>query len=82
MKKDLSLLTITELSERKKKLTTVYITLGIFMALAVVYLIYVAVTTKNYAFIAVGLGCSITLLPGFVSLTEINNEIKKRNQTT
>jgi uncharacterized membrane protein YqjE len=79
MKKDLSMLSVAELHEKKKKLTTVYIALGFLMVLAVTALIYLAIRNKNYALIAVAAGSCITFLPGLVSLIDVNKEIKKRN---
>jgi uncharacterized membrane protein YqjE len=80
MKKDLSLMSVTELNEQKKKLTNIYVVLGIFMIVTAIALVYFAISTKNYAFIAVALGSCITFLPGLASLAEVNKEIKKRNQ--
>jgi hypothetical protein len=77
---DLSSLTAEQLAEKKKELTSIYIGLAIPMLLAFAALIYFSIKTKNYALIAVALGTSITLLPGFVNIGAINTELKKREQ--
>lgn len=77
---DLSSLTAEQLADKKKKLTSIYIGLAIPMLLAFAALIYFSIKTKNYALIAVALGTSITLLPGFVNIGAINTELKKREQ--
>ncbi|MFD1258881.1 hypothetical protein ACFQ3S_18885 [Mucilaginibacter terrae] len=57
------------------------ISIAIPMVIACLTLVYLSVKTKNYALIAVAMGSSITMLPGFVSISAIDNEIKKRNHT-
>lgn len=76
----LSSLSAEQLAEKKKKLTSIYIGLAIPMLLAFASLIYFSIKTKNYALIAVALGTSVTLLPGFVNIGAINTELKKREQ--
>ena len=78
---DLKNLSVEELHEKKKKLKGMIIGIAIPMALAFIALIYLAVKNKNYALIAVAIGCSITLLPGFIVLNGINNEIKNRSES-
>lgn len=78
---DLSTLSIDELLEKKKKLKGIIIGIAIPMVIACLTLVYLSVKTKNYALIAVAMGSSITMLPGFVSMSAINNEIKKRNHS-
>jgi len=79
---DLKNLSIDELTEKKRKLKGMLLGIAIPMILACFALFYTAIKTKNYALIAVASGCSITLLPAFVSITAIENEIKKRSQDT
>ena len=74
-------LTLEELQEKRRKAKAVAIGMGIVMLLAITYLIYTAVTTKNYAFIAIAAGCSVTFLPVIISLNQMNTEIKSRRGT-
>lgn len=78
---ELSALSLEELIEKKKKLKSIYIGISIPMVLACTALIYFAIKSKNYALIAVAMGCSITLMPAFIEMASVNNEIKKRNKS-
>ena len=75
----LSELTLEELYIKKKKLTGAAIGIGIVMLIACITLIYLAIKNKNYALIGVALGCGMTFFPMFISLTQLNTEIKSRN---
>lgn len=75
----LSELTLEELQEKEKKMKGAVIGLGIVMAMACFALFYLAVKNRNYSLITVGIGSSITLLPTFMALNQISNEIKSRN---
>jgi hypothetical protein len=76
--KKLSELTLEELEAKKKHLKGAAIGLGSVMAIASILLIYLGMKTKNYALIAVAIGCSVAFLPMFASLGQINSEIKSR----
>jgi hypothetical protein len=76
----LSELTLEQLTEKKKKLTSQLVSIAIAMFIIYVALFYFAIKSKNYALIAVGMGSLITLMPVFVSVGEINKEIKKREK--
>jgi hypothetical protein len=78
---DLSNLSIEQLLEKKKKLKSMCIGIAIPMVIACLTLLYLAIKTKNYALIAVAMASSITMLPGFISIGAIDNEIKKRGQS-
>jgi Kef-type K+ transport system membrane component KefB len=73
-------LTLEQLTEKKKKLVSLSIGIAISMVIACGVLFYLAIKTKNYALMAVGMGSLITLLPVFVSVTEITKEIKRREK--
>lgn len=70
-----------ELTEKRKKLKKTNSIIGSIMGVAFIFLIFVAIKTKNYAFIGIVSGASFTLLPGIIQLKEINNELKERNQS-
>ncbi len=72
-------LTLTELVAMQKKLKAATIGLGIVMAVACIALIYFSINGGNFALIAVGITCPMTLLPSVVNLFQINAEIKLRN---
>lgn len=78
-KTKLSELTLEELQSRKNKTKSAIIGLGIVMFVAVATLIYLAISNKNYALIAVGMGSLISLLPSVIVLNQIETEIKSRN---
>lgn len=77
--KKLNQYTLEELHMQQKKLKSVIIGLGIVMLLACIILIYLAFKNDNYALIVVAVGSSITLLPSFIALKQIDTEIKSRN---
>jgi L-asparagine transporter-like permease len=77
--KSYSELTLEELLTKKSKMKSIVIALSIVMLFIVVVLIYLALKSKNYTLIAVGIGCLITLLPGVVVLNQIDTEIKSRD---
>jgi hypothetical protein len=70
-----------ELTEKRSKLKTTVTILGAFMGIAFIFIIYVAVKTKNYAFFSIVCGVSLTLLPAISQLKEIDKELKERNQS-
>lgn len=76
----LSDLTLEQLTEKKKKLTSLSIGIAVAMFIVCATLFYLAIKSKNYALIAVGMGSMITLLPVFTSVGVINSEIKKREK--
>ncbi len=75
----LAALTKEELQTKYKKSKGVVIGLGIVMLFASITLIYVAITTENYAFIAVAIGSSMSFLPMIIDFKQIEKEIKSRN---
>ena len=75
----LTALTTEELQTKYKKSKGVVLGLGIVMLFASITLIYVAITTKNYAFIAVAIGSSMSFLPMIIEFKQIEKEIKSRN---
>ena len=77
-KKNLSEYSIEELLETKKKIKTISIVLGLVMLLAIIFLVYSAIQTKNYAFMAIGVSSMTTLLPLIMQLSKIEKEIKSR----
>jgi len=74
----LSELTLDELIIRKKKMLGVTIGLGIVMLLAAIFIVYVALKSKNAGLMAVPIGSALTLLPTIINLSQINTEIKSR----
>lgn len=75
----LAALTTEELQTKYKKSKGIVLGLGIVMLFASITLIYVAITTKNYAFIAVAIGSSMSFLPMIIEFKQIEKEIKSRN---
>lgn len=74
----LSELSIEELESKKKTILSATIGLGIVMIIACCALFYVAITSKNFALIAVAIGSTLTIMPSFISIGQINAEIKSR----
>lgn len=74
----LSELSIEELESKKKMVLSAIIGLGIVMIIACCLLFYFAMTSKNFALIAVAIGSTLTLMPSFISIGQINAEIKSR----
>ena len=75
-KNKLSTLTLDELKSKKKQATSAALGLGIVMLVAVSYLFYSAITTKNYVLIGVGTSCYICFVPLFISIKMKDYEIK------
>ena len=78
LQKKLSDHTYEELKSKQKKLTSLVFVFGIFMLLASIFLIYSAIHTKNYAFIAIAMATSIAILPLIIQLLIVNKEIRIR----
>ncbi|AZB29557.1 MULTISPECIES: hypothetical protein [Chryseobacterium] len=74
----LSELSIEELESKKKTILSFTIGIGSVMIIACCILFYFAIKSKNFALIAVAFGCSMTLMPSFISIGQINSEIKSR----
>ena len=74
----LSSLTIEELLLKKKKIKSALIGLGIVMVLAISTLIYLVSKSNNFALLPIVFSCPLTILPIFISLNQINIEIKSR----
>jgi O-antigen/teichoic acid export membrane protein len=79
--KKLTDLSLEELHAKKKTLKGATIGLGIVMLIACATLIYLGIKNKNYSLITVAICCSITLLPSISSISQINTEIKKRENS-
>lgn len=81
MKKEnskLSEMNLDSLIAKKKAIKAAAIGLGTVMLLAASVLFYLVLTTTNYALITVAIGYMVTFAPIFVSLVQINDEIKSR----
>lgn len=72
-------MTLAELLSQKKKLRAAAIGLGIVMFFAAGILIYLAISQKNYALMTVSIATLIGFLPMYISLSQLNTEIKSRN---
>ncbi|MFV0165429.1 hypothetical protein OBK11_04130 [Empedobacter falsenii] len=79
-KKNLSEYTDEELLITQKQTKNIVIIFGSFMFLAFIFFIYTAIKTSNYAFIAIGCGTSVSLMPLIAKLSMINKEIKSRQK--
>ncbi len=73
-------LTTAELLQKRDKTKTIVSVLAGFMGVALIVLIYTVIKTKNYAFLGVAVGSSLTMLPLVMRLKAINDELKQRNQ--
>lgn len=74
----LSELTIEELESKKKTILSATIGLGIVIILACCALFYFAISSKNFALIAVAIGGSLTFVLSLIGISQINSEIKSR----
>ncbi|RBQ03075.1 hypothetical protein DRW42_23615 [Pedobacter miscanthi] len=73
-------LSIEELYKKKQMIKGALIGLGLVMLAAFIVLIYLVITAKTPKVLAaVPISCMLALLPAFISLGQINNEIKNRN---
>ncbi|MCA8832551.1 hypothetical protein [Hymenobacter pini] len=70
-------LTVAQLRTKKSKLKGVIVGLGTLMLLVWVVMLYLAVTSKTYWLLAVGLSMFVTLTPSLVALNKLNMEIKQ-----
>lgn len=71
-------LSLEQLESKKKTILGATIGLGIVIIVAFFFLFYVAISSKNFALIAVAIGSLMTLIPSFISIGQINSEIKSR----
>ncbi|MCX2493201.1 hypothetical protein OQX63_06940 [Pedobacter sp. PF22-3] len=81
MRKEASLteISIQELDKKKKGLLGALIGLGVVLLIASVIIFYLAFTSKMpKVLIVVPICSSLTLLPAFISLSQINAELKNR----
>ena len=81
MRKEASLteISIQELDKKKKGLLGALIGLGVVLLMASVIIFYLAFTSKMpKVLIVVPICSSLTLLPAFISLSQINAELKNR----
>jgi hypothetical protein len=74
----LSELTLEELMKKKKQSKSAAIGLGIVMVIACIILITLAIKNSSYALIGVAIGSSISFLPMWIALNQIDEEIKSR----
>ncbi len=74
----LASLTLEELEAKYKTTKASLIGLSIVMAGAIITLIYLSISTKNYALIAVSGGSLLTMMPIFIQFTQLQKEIKSR----
>ncbi|MCX8531035.1 hypothetical protein [Chryseobacterium luquanense] len=74
----LSDLSLEKLESKKKTVQSLAIGLGIVMLIACSILFYFAITSKNFALIAVAIGSLMSLMPILISIGQINAEIKSR----
>ncbi|WP_293305351.1 hypothetical protein [Pedobacter sp. UBA5917] len=73
-------LSIEELYKKKQTIKGALIGLGVVMLAAFAVLLYLVVTAKTpKALAAIPISCMLALLPAFISLGQINTEIKNRN---
>ena len=77
-KKKLSNYSTEELNSKKRTFQNIILSFGLLMILASIFLIYSAIATKNYAFLAIAMGSFSAIIPLFIQLTQINKEIKSR----
>ena len=77
-KKNLTDYSIEELKSKKKTFQSIFISFGLLMLLASIFLIYSAISTKNYAFLAIAMGSFSAIVPLLIQLAQINKEIKSR----
>ncbi len=78
---NLKLLSYDELVKRKKTATGAIIGFGIVVVFAAIAGIYIALSKKQYALVAVTLSIPLTILPIAIVLGNINKELKLRNST-
>jgi hypothetical protein len=80
MKRKLNEYNLIELKAKEKLYQSLLLTFGSIMLLAALFLIYSAITTKNYAFIAIASGTFITIFPLVAQLIQIKKEIQSREK--
>ncbi|QXU42706.1 hypothetical protein [Pedobacter sp. D749] len=69
-----------ELYKKKQSIKGALIGLGLVMLAAFLVLIYLVITAKTPKVLAaIPISCMLALLPAFISLRQINTEIKNRN---
>lgn len=79
MKKNkLSAFTVTELNKQKKQLNGILIGSAIVLLFLFGALLYLIIKKQNFVLLAVIPGCSLTLLPAVIRLSQLNAEIKLR----
>ena len=77
-KKNLIDYSLEELKAKKRYFQTIILSFGSILILAAIFLIYSAITMKNYAFLAIAMASFISLVPLFIQLAQINKELKSR----
>lgn len=77
-KKKLTDLTFEELQIRQKNAKNVFIGLASAVILVNAVLVFLIFKSELYSLFAVVIGSMTTLLPSFINLTQLNQEIKSR----
>ncbi len=77
-KKNWTGFTLDELKMKKKRLKKLFIVFGTIIILCFIFLIYTAISTKNYAFIAIATGTFSFLIPFVIQISIIDKEIQSR----
>ena len=77
-KRNLSDYTIEELKSKKNVCLSVLISFGTLLFFATIFLAYSAIRTENYAFLAIGSGSFIFIIPLFIQLSQLSKEIQSR----
>jgi len=73
-------LSVQELYKKKQSLQGVLIGLSVVLLAASVIILYLAFSSKMpKVLVIVPICCSLTFLPAFISLSQINTEIKNRD---
>ncbi|SMC65260.1 hypothetical protein [Moheibacter sediminis] len=71
-------LSLEELQAKRINAKKVFIVLGCVMGVINLLLVFMIFKTKLYSLFAVVVGSIMTLLPTFINLTQLNEEIKSR----
>ena len=78
-KNKFSHLTLKELQTKQKQLNGAAIGLSIVMVIALIILVGLIIKKENYTLLTFVFLIPVTLLPSFINLSQLNNEIKSRD---
>ncbi len=67
-----------ELILRRNKLRGAYLGMGIVLLFALSILVYLIISKELYTLLAVVCATPLTLLPGLITISNVNKEIKER----